>query len=235
MGSVGLVRMKTPMLNCVDGSRDGVSVYAAAAGLIRSINENEAQLSGEFTRGESRVIVSRDMLTDGQLQDHLFVGLDEDPEAVGMTVFSPQLRIDAYLARKQEYLRNVESLVGLRRGMLSDADLQDRTATEITSSAGDFNLTVIGLQNMWQNALLAAVELCTRLSGLYRLPVPADLSVSVDWGNSTLYDEDKTWEQYRQMVSDGLLAPEVALGWRFDLPASTEAQRKTIRERYMPC
>lgn len=233
-GTVGLVRMKTPMLNCVDGSRDGVSVYAAVAGLIRSIDENEAQLSGEFNRGESRLIVSRDMLTDGQLRDRLFVGLDEDPEAVGMTVFSPQLRVDAYLARKQEYLRNVESMVGLRRGMLSDADLQDRTATEITSSAGDFNLTVMGLQRMWQQALVDTMALCAALAEVYRMGVPEDLSVSVDWGNSTLYDEDKTWEQYRQMVADGLLAPEVALGWRFDLPAATEAERQIIRNRYMP-
>lgn len=51
---LGLVRLKNPMLNCVDGSCDGVSVYAAAAGLIRSIDENEAQLKGEFRRGESR-------------------------------------------------------------------------------------------------------------------------------------------------------------------------------------
>ena len=234
VGSVGLVRMKTPMLNCVDGSPEGVAVYTAVAGLIRSINENEAQLGGEFSRGESRVIVSKDMLTDGQLQDHLFVGLDEDPEAVGMTVFSPQLRIDAYLARKQEYLRNVESMVGLRRGMLSDADLQDRTATEITSSAGDFNLTVIGLQRMWQAALEEGVTLCVKLARLYHMAVPDDLSFNVDWGNSTLYDEDKTWEQYRQMVADGLMAPEVALGWRFNLPASTEAERQIIRKRYMP-
>lgn len=234
VGSVGLVRMKTPMLNCVDGSQEGVSVYAAVAGLIRSINENEAQLTGEFDRGESRIIVSRDMLTDGQLQDHLFVGLDEDPEAVGMTVFSPQLRVDAYLARKQEYLRNVESMVGLRRGMLSDADLQDRTATEITSSAGDFNLTVIGLQRMWQQAMEDAVVLCAKLAKIYRMAVPADLALSIDWGNSTLYDEDKTWEQYRQMVADGLLAPEVALGWRFGLPSGSEEERMAIRKRYMP-
>ena len=234
LGGVGLVQMKTPMLNCVDGSEDGVSVYAAVAGLIRNIDENEAQLNGEFHRGESRVILSRDMLSDGQLKDHLFVGLDEDPEAVGMTVFNPQLRVDAYMARKQEYLRNVESVVGLRRGMLSDADLQDRTATEITSSAGDFNLTVIGLQRMWQQALEETVALCGKLAALYGLPLPVDYAFSVDWGNSTLYDEDKTWENYRQMVADGLLAPEVALGWRFNLPASTEEERRIIRSRYMP-
>ena len=233
MGGVGLVRMKTPMLNCVDGSADGVSVYAAVAGLIRNIDENEAQMNGEFSRGESRVILSQDMLRDGQLQDHLFVGLDEDPERVGMTVYSPNLRFDAYLARKQEYLRNVESMVGMRRGMLSDAIMEERTATEITSSAGDFNLTVMEFQKMWEAAQAETLKLCGKLAALYQLPFPQDMAVTVDWGNSTLYDEDKVWEEYRQMVSMGLIAPEVALGWRFNLPASTESERQVIRERYM--
>ena len=231
---VGLVQMKTPMLNCVDGSADGVSIYAAVTGLIHNLNENEAQLSGEFSRGESRLVVSKDLLSDGQLQDHLFVGLDDDPEAVGMTVFSPQLRVDAYLARKQEYLRNVESVIGLRRGMLSDANMQERTATEIASSAGDFNLTVIQLQKMWEKAVAETMELCKKLSIIYGLLAPEDTAVSMDWGNSTLYDEDKIWQEYRQMVQQGLIAPEVALGWRFGLPASTEEERNIIRQRYMP-
>ena len=234
MNGIGLVRMKTPILNCVDGSAEGVSVYAAVAGLIRNIDENEAQLKGEFTRGESRVILSRDMLRDGELQDHLFVGLDEDPEAVGMTVYSPALRFDAYLARKQEYLRNVESMVGMRRGMLSDANMEERTATEITSSSGDFNLTVIEYQKMWEAAQAELLRLCGKLSSLYQLPFPEEMTASVDWGNSTLYDEDKIWEDYRQMVSMGLMAPEVALGWRFNLPCGTEKERQHIREAYMP-
>lgn len=234
LDGIGMVQMKTPMLNCVDGSADGVSVYAAVTGLIHNLDENEAQLSGEFRRGESRLVVSRDLLTDGQLQDHLFVGLDDDPEQVGMTVFSPQLRVEAYLARKQEYLRNVESVVGLRRGMLSDANIQERTATEIASSAGDFNLTVIQLQKMWEKAMADTLRLCEKLSGIYGLPVPNDTDVSVDWGNSTLYDEDKIWQEYREMVQQGLIAPEVALGWRFGLPATTEAERQIIRQRYMP-
>jgi hypothetical protein len=69
---LGLIRLKNPMLNCVDGSGDGVSVYAAAAGLIDRINENEAQLAGEFRRGESRIITSSDMLDrDQKLSEHL--------------------------------------------------------------------------------------------------------------------------------------------------------------------
>jgi hypothetical protein len=90
VGSVGLVRVATPMLNCVDGSADGVAVFAPAVGLIRNIDRNEAQLNGEFTRGESRIIASSDLLDkELGLNDHLFVGLNEDPETVGITV--PQL------------------------------------------------------------------------------------------------------------------------------------------------
>lgn len=123
VGSVGLVQVRTPMVNCVDGSMDAVAVYAPAAQLIRAIDENEAQLMGEFSRGQSRIVVSADMLDEGQLKDNLFVGLDEDAQTVGMHIFSPALREQSYLARKQEYLRNVESMVGLKRGMLSDANL----------------------------------------------------------------------------------------------------------------
>ncbi len=234
VGSVGLVQLKTPMFNCVDGSAEGVSVYASAAELIGAIDENEAQLRGEFRRGQSRILASRDLLRDGALEDTLFVGLDEDPEQVGITIFSPNLREQSYLARKQEYLRNVESILGLKRGMLSDANAQDRTATEIASSAAEYNLTVIDFQAMWQEGLAKALELCAILCRLYQLPPIRDTAFSVDWGNGVLYDEEQTWAAYQQMVEKGMLKPEIALGWRFDLPWETEEERAYIRGLYMP-
>lgn len=234
LGNLGLIRMKNPTMNCVDGSADGVAVYAAAVELIRAIDENEAQLQGEFRRGESRIIVSGDLLNEGQLTDHLFVGLDDDPQSVGITVFSPQLREQSFLNRKHEYLRNVESLIGLKRGMLSDANAEQKTATEIASSAGDFNLTVIDFQKVWEQALMEAVVLCTNLASAQGMGVKAEALPTVDWGNGILYDEDKTWADYVDMVSRGLLRPEYALGWRFGLPTETEQQLQLIRTKYMP-
>lgn len=240
IGSVGLVQLRTPMLNCVDGSADAVSVFAPAVGLIANIDENEAQLRGEFLRGQSRIIASRDLLKTDEngnslLTDHLFVGLDDDPEQVGITVFSPQLRQQSYLERKQEYLRNVESVVGLKRGMLSDANVEERTATEISSSAGDYNLTVIDFQRMWASAVQETAALCCRLAELYRIATPPkNPAFSIDWGNGILYDEDKTWEDYQKMVSSGLLKPEIALGWRFNMPAETADEQLAIRNRLMP-
>lgn len=234
LGSVGLVQMRTPMLNCVDGSMEGVSLYAPAVGLIHAIDRNEYQLKEEFERGESRVFASSDLLREGALTDHLFVGLDEDPERVGMTVYSPQLRESSFLNRKQEYLRNVESVIGLKRGLLSDANVEDRTATEIASSEGEHALTVLDFQRMWEKALQDAVALWALLGRLYGLPGAKQGTFSVDWGNGTLFDEDQLWEDYKDLVSKGLIKPEIALGWRFNLPADTPEQQKAIRQRYMP-
>ena len=235
LGGVGLISVKTPMFNCVDGSFDGVSVYAAAADLIDRIDENEAQLAEEFRRGESRIITSRDLLDDNdRLTEHLFVGLDEDPEQVGFHIFAPALREQSFLNRKQEYLRNVESVIGLQRGMLSDVNMQDRTATEVSASGGEYNLTVMDFQKMWEDAMHKTMELCSVLGHIYGITSGKLPQITADWGNGVLYDEEKSWEDYKDMVARGLIAPEVALAWRFGMSAETPEERKSIREKLMP-
>ena len=123
VGGLGLVSLRLPLENCVDGSPDPVSVYAAAAGLIHNINRNERQLDREFDHGESRVFASADLLDKRKngrpvLPPGLFVGIDDDIANTGVTVFAPALRQESFLARKREYLRNLESLIGLKRGIL---------------------------------------------------------------------------------------------------------------------
>lgn len=242
VGSVGMARLKTPMANCVDGSCDGVSVYAAAAGLIHNINVNEAQLNGEFERGESRIIISEDMMEkqkDGRrvFRDHIFMGLDDDPETIGVTIFSPELREKSFLARKQEYLRNVESIIGLKRGLLSEVEAADRTAKEITSSEGDYNLTIVDFQRAWEGAVKETVRLCGILGQMYHIPgahEAADGDITFDWGNGVLFDEEATWADMKDQVARGLLKPEIAVGWRYGMPYDTPADLQKIREKYMP-
>ena len=246
---LGMVPLRCPVPNCVDGGTDPVSVYAAAVGLIHNIDRNEAELSGEFERGKSRLVVSADMLqkrtvTDGggtvitrELKDEVFTGLDEDPDRMGITIFSPALREQSFLARKTEYLRNVESLIGLKRGLLSDVEAAEKTATEVTSSAGDYNLTIIDFPRMWENAARDVLALCGKLGRLYRVSGAVELSeaaATIDFGNGVLYDEGKTWTDYKAMVARGLLKPEIAVGWYFNLPTETPKDLEEVRARYMP-
>lgn len=239
---IGMAPMKTPIENIVDGSQGGVSVYAAAVGLIHNIDRNEAQINGEFERGESRIIASSDLMERDKngkrhFSDHIFVGVDDSPESVGVTIFSPELREESFLNRKREYLRNVESVIGIKRGLLSEVEAQERTAKEVTSSEGDYNLTIIDLQEVWANAVRDAMKICGTIGKLYKVPGAHDVSedaFTIDWGNGVLYDEEKTWADYKDMVASGLLKPEIALGWRFGMPTETEKDLEKIRKKYMP-
>lgn len=238
---IGLIPITCPAENCVDGSDDPVSVYAAATGLIHNINENEMQLKGEFRRGESRIAVSSDLLKTGPngkktLKDNVFVGLDDDPQSVGFNIFSPQLRDQSFINRKREYLRSVESLIGLKRGILSDVEAVERTAKEITSSEGDYNLTIIDFQEMWENAVRESIKVTMELKKIYKQDSTTvdDKDIIVNWGNGVLYDRDKTWAEYVSMVAQGLLKPELAVAYYFDLPHDTDAELEEIRKKYMP-
>jgi len=235
LGGIGMVRLSTPMVNCVDGSQEPVSVYAPATALIHAIDRNEALLAGEFERGQSRVFLSRDLLdVHGELSANLFTALEGDPEEAQLQIFAPALREQSFIARKQEYLRGVETVIGLKRGMLSDVSTLQRTATEVADSQGEYSLTVMDFQRMWQQAALECVALCQRLAEVYGIQAQVTDTPVMDWGNGVLFDEAQLWQEYKDMVDRGLLAPEVALGWRFGMEAETVQQRQKIREKYMP-
>lgn len=242
IGGLGMARLKTPMENCVDGSKDGVSIYAAAVGLIHNIDHNEYLLNVEFDHGKSLMLASIDILKKGKdgrrmLEDDMFAVVDENPEDVKPTIFSPELRHAAFLARKQEYLRNVESVIGLKRGLISEVEAEERTATEITSSAGDYNLTIIDFQSMFENAVREVVKLCGVLGRLYRVPGAHDVNpdkISIDWGDGVLYNRDKVNQEMLAQVQAGLLTPERYLGWYYEQPANTPEERARIRKDYMP-
>ena len=240
--STGLVHVRIPLVNCVDGSPDGASVYAPAAGLIHLININEAQINGEFERGQSRIIVSADMMKRDRngnraFDDKVFTALDDDPDSVGITIFSPEFREQSFLARKTEYLRNIENIIGMKRGILSEVEAAERTATEITSSAGDYNLTIKDLQEMWTASVNETLRICCIIGKMYGLYSGATIEpddISISYGNGILYDEDKTNSEMMSQVQAGLLAPERYLAWYYNLPCDTEADRAKIRKEYMP-
>lgn len=191
VGGLGVVTLRLQTVNCVDGSPDGVSVYAPAAGLIHSIDRGERQLNREFEHGASRVFASSDLLrrrgSGRELPEGLFVGLDDDPSTTGLTIYAPTLREQSFLARKAEQLRNLESLVGLKRGLLGRVEAAQRTATEITSSEGDYTLTICELREAWQRAAENALELAGRLARLYGIPVPeTGPELCIRWGDGDM-------------------------------------------------
>ena len=72
--------------------------------------------------------------------------------------------------------------------MLSDVNLQQRTATEISASGGEFNLTVMDFQRMWESAVQETMALCGQLGKLYGITSEDAPEVQFRWGNGVLFD-----------------------------------------------
>ena len=240
--SVGLVQLRVPIANCVDGSSDAVSVYEPAVTLIHNVNRNERQYDKEFDNNQNRIIASSDLIRkdafgNSGVPDDLIVGLDEDYQHVGMTIFNPTMRDESYDRRRQGYLRSAETAIGLKRGILSEVEAVERSATEITSSEGDYSLTIIDFQRVWYDAAQEALRLCALLGQVYRM-MPAGAwdrgQLAMKWGNGILYDRDAWWSDVLEQVRSRMLKAEIALAWKYDEPWDTPDALAKIRTKYMP-
>ena len=107
-----------------------------------------------------------------------------------MTIFSPTLRDESFERRKQSHLKACENIIGLKRGILSDVEAVERTAKEISSSEGDYSLSIMDLQRMWYDALMETLritDLWGQALGLCGAQaVDLEQLLSVSWGNGVL-------------------------------------------------
>ena len=243
VGGVGMTPLRVPLANCVDGSMDAISIYEPAMGLIRNIDQNEKQLNDEFELARHRVVAPAEMLKVGRdgrrtLDDSVFVAMKDVHGDMVPFAFTPQLRDEPYERREQKYLRAIENQIGLKRGMLSNAQEVEKTATEIASTAGDYNLSLIDLQQVWFAAVREYLTLCDTLGKMYRYcdqsPWDVTAQLAMTWGNGVLYDPDKELETDLRLVAAQLLKPEIAVARHFDQPWEDEEDLKNVREKYMP-
>lgn len=243
VGGVGMTPLRVPLANCVDGSMDAISIYEPAMGLIRNIDQNEKQLNDEFELARHRLIAPAEMLKTGRdgrrtLDDSVFVALKDIHSDLAPTAFTPQLRDEPYERREQKYLRAIENQIGLKRGMLSDAQEVEKTAFEVASTAGDYNLSLLDLQQVWFDGVREYLTLCDTLGKMYRYCDQSAWDVTeqlaITWGNGVLYDPDGELETDLRLVAAQLLKPEIAVARHFDQPWEDEEDLKNVREKYMP-
>ena len=113
--------------------------------------------------------------------------------------------------------------------------VEDKFVDSLRATAA--TMTIQELQAMWQNGAGQALELCAALGKVYGMPglsFDAGKDLTMDWGDGVLFDRTRTWNEYMSMVTSGLLRPELALAWYFDLPHADAAQLAKIRKELMP-
>lgn len=237
--NLGLIPLKTPNANCVDGSPDGVSVYAAATDKILTQYKHERRTEDEYEVTVPALYMSEDEFQIDEKGDPIIPkfahAIDDDPKNVGRFTYNPTPNQEPLEKRANQNLRDIENLIGLRRGFLCCVDSEERTATEVLSSSTKFAHVITSLQEMWGGAVTEVVRTCDILGQTYlgwnssECPSPI-----LDWGNGVLYDEEKDFQRNYQLTTGGYQKPEILVGWLHGMPYDTPEQQQEIREKYMP-
>lgn len=164
--------VKTPFQNDVEqSSRNGVSVYSKAVDAIRKLDELEELTDHEFEAGRLIQHISQDMILDNRksLDTDKFFIVDGNgmPNEGYIKTYNPTPRIDEYSQREQRLNRDIEFLCQMSYGILSDVNVQARTATEVNKSMFRFFSANKAMQNTWQTVFERAVKIMDEMAIIY--------------------------------------------------------------------
>lgn len=188
---------KNPQANNLDlKSPLGVSCFSRATSLIQDADEQYSRILWEYESKETAIDVDETMLklVDDRVQlparqERIFRKLNTD-EGNLYQVYSPEIRDDSLFNGLNQILKKIEDACGLSRGMLSEQDIQQKTATEIKKTNQRLYSTVADIQK----ALQAALEDTIR-AVCYWLDIDYDkIEISFDFDDSVIVDSKEEQE-----------------------------------------
>ena len=204
---------RNPIKNRIDGSACGVSIFEAAKGRIRKADIQGARLDWEYDSGERAIHVDdralkKDRKTGrfgmAKLNKRLYRGLnlDDGKDKELYKEYSPEMRDEAYKRGLEEYKREIEFIVGLAYGDLSDAQEVEKTATEIKISKARKYNRVTAIQSNLEECLEDFAAGLAFYNGLYM----SGYEFMCKFNDSILTDEESERQQDRQDVSMGVMS-----------------------------
>lgn len=117
--------------------------------------------------------------------------------------YSPEMRDEAYKRGLEEYKREIEFIVGLAYGDLSDAQEIEKTATEIKISKARKYNRVTAIQNNLKDCLEDFTAGLAFYNGMYT----SGYEFNCDFKDSILVDEETERQQDRADVAAGFMQP----------------------------
>lgn len=221
---------QNPAANTIDlDSPVGLSCFAHAENLIQEANQQWARILWEFKGTELAVDARQDLFRRDETGNRpdLPVGnkrlfrkynLGDSGISEAMQVFSPAIRDESLFNGLNHILQRIEFNVGLAYGTLSNPTDIEKTAEEIRSSKQRSYVQVSKMQSALQETFETLVYAMSVYASLYDLDSVQNPELSCTWGDSVLEDPDKEFQRRIQLVTMGILRPELLLAWYFHLP-----------------
>lgn len=217
---------RNPIKNNIDGSACGVSIFDSARELTRKADIQGARLDWEFDSGERAIHVDSRALNSktgklSKLNKRLYRGLniEDGKDKELLREYSPQMRDESFKRGLEEYKREIEFVVGLAYGDLSNVQEVDRTATEVKVS----KLRKYNRVSAIQKNLGKCLEDFVAGLAFYNNAYHSGYAFNCKFNDSILTDEETERQQDRQDVSMGVMSlKEYRMKWYNEDEATAE-------------
>lgn len=203
---------RNPIDNKVDGSKCGVSIFESAKERIAAADIQGARLDWEYDSGERAIHVDDRALNQNRrngkpgiakLNKRLYRGLniEDGKDKELLKEYSPDMRDESFKRGLEEYKREIEFIVGLAYGDLSDVQVVEKTASEIKASKARKYNRVTAIQGNLRDCLEDFAAGLAFYNGLYT----SGYEFNCKFNDSILTDEETERQQDRNDVAMGVM------------------------------
>lgn len=201
---------RNPVINHIDDTNCGVSIYDKAIDIIERADNQGARLDWEFGSGERALHVSSTILRkqpNGQngvskLNRRLYRGLGMNEDENFIKEYSPEFRDENIINGLEALYRQIEFIVGLAFGDLSNPQSIEKTAEEVkTSKLRKYNRV---------NAIQGKLKICLEdfATGLafHEGMLRSGYEFTCNFKDSILTDEKTERQQDKDDVAMGVMS-----------------------------
>lgn len=198
--------IKSPADNRHENSDYGVPITFGCKTQINKIKHTLEQIEREFDLKE--VFVGADItmfkgenaLPTNGLYKKIDAGEDDFWE-----VFDPAFRDEPLFNKLMNQCAMLEKQVGTSKGILTDVETSNATATEIKKMLKDTFDLVDDIRASLEDGINDFISACDVLANYYNLTPQGKYEVTFDWSYDLLEDPASTFSQYVQGVNKGVI------------------------------
>lgn len=219
--------VKSPINNRNASDTYGVPITYGCDATILEIKETLKQIAREYELKQAFVGADATMFNgkDALPLNGLFKKIDSGDDTF-FEEFSPAIRDSSYFARLQELYQRLEKEVGTSRGILSEVETQNATATEIKKAMYDTFTICDDMRTNIEKAMDDFFYACNVLANAYNLSPQGEYELDFDWSYSLLEDPQQEFNQMMQCESKGIISKVEIRQWMNPDETLEEAEKK---------
>lgn len=201
---------KSPVDNRQSSDNYGVPITYGCESTIKEIKDTLKQIIDEFEAKKVFIGVDytmfkkdskgRDILPDSPLYKKFNADKDDLWE-----VFDPAFRDSSYYNRLQELYSRLEKQIGTSKGILTEVETADATATAIKKALYDTFTIVADSRNAFEKGMIDLIDGINILANYYNITPMGEYEINFDWSYDLLESTEETFNQLTQGHSLGVV------------------------------